>query len=188
MKTVLQALGGIVEHVIPNRFEHGYGPNEALFREQVIQSAFRYLGTPYRWGGKTPAGIDCSGLCSMAYMLNGAYIYRDAKIMDGFPLKEITREELKRGAAWRRKGSRPSRSRGANRIPRPSDCGPWPGIMAPDSTEWETPWANTGPTVTRSSSPARGAPGQFSPARSPQGIWLFEKTPSHLALLGTAVP
>ena len=74
-----------------------YTTNEALFREQVIQSAFRYLGTPYRWGGKTPAGIDCSGLCSMAYMLNGAYIYRDAKIMDGFPLKEITREELKRG-------------------------------------------------------------------------------------------
>lgn len=33
MKTVLQALGGIVKHVIPNRFKHGYGPNEALFRE-----------------------------------------------------------------------------------------------------------------------------------------------------------
>lgn len=74
-----------------------YTANEALFREQVIQSAFSYLGTPYRWGGKTPFGIDCSGLCSMAYMLNGAYIYRDAKIMDGFPLREISREQLKRG-------------------------------------------------------------------------------------------
>lgn len=33
MKTALQQLGAVVEHVIPNRFEHGYGPNEALFRE-----------------------------------------------------------------------------------------------------------------------------------------------------------
>jgi gamma-D-glutamyl-L-lysine dipeptidyl-peptidase len=74
-----------------------YTANEDLFREQVVQTAFRYLGTPYRWGGKSPLGIDCSGLCSMAYMLNGSYIYRDAKIMEGFPLKEITREQLKRG-------------------------------------------------------------------------------------------
>lgn len=74
-----------------------YTANEDLFREQVVQTAFRYIGTPYRWGGKSPLGIDCSGLCSMAYMLNGSYIYRDAKIMDGFPLREIAREQLKRG-------------------------------------------------------------------------------------------
>lgn len=74
-----------------------YTPIEDIFREQVVQTAFRYLGTPYRWGGKTPLGIDCSGLCSMAYMLNGAYIYRDAQIMEGFPLREIERESIKRG-------------------------------------------------------------------------------------------
>ncbi|MCH7321679.1 C40 family peptidase [Solibacillus sp. MA9] len=74
-----------------------YTANEDLFREQVVQTAFRYLGTPYRWGGKSPLGIDCSGLCSMAYMLNGSYIYRDANIMEGFPLREIARENLKRG-------------------------------------------------------------------------------------------
>ena len=33
----------------------------------------------------------------MVYMLNGAYIYRDAKILDGFPLREIEQDNMKRG-------------------------------------------------------------------------------------------
>ncbi|MGN7479302.1 C40 family peptidase [Solibacillus silvestris] len=74
-----------------------YTANEDLFRKQVVETAFRYLGAPYRWGGKTALGIDCSGLVSMAYMLNGAYIYRDAKILEGFPLRKIERENLKIG-------------------------------------------------------------------------------------------
>ncbi|MFL0582472.1 C40 family peptidase [Solibacillus silvestris] len=74
-----------------------YTANEALFRKQVVETAFRYMGTPYRWGGKTPLGIDCSGLVSIAYMLNGVYIFRDAKIVEGFPLRKIERENLKPG-------------------------------------------------------------------------------------------
>lgn len=42
-------------------------------------------------------GIDCSGLCSMSYMVNGILIYRDANIKEGFPIKEITRDKLKKG-------------------------------------------------------------------------------------------
>jgi cell wall-associated NlpC family hydrolase len=53
------------------------------------------MGTQYRWGGKSTLGIDCSGLCQMAYMLNGIIIYRDAKIMEGFPIHEIPFEEVK---------------------------------------------------------------------------------------------
>ncbi|MCI8506108.1 MAG: C40 family peptidase [Lachnospiraceae bacterium] len=62
---------------------------EEILRESLVRTALSYLHTPYRWGGKTPWGIDCSGLCSMVYLLHGIYIYRDAKIVEGYPVKEI---------------------------------------------------------------------------------------------------
>ncbi|MEQ6353887.1 SH3 domain-containing C40 family peptidase [Lysinibacillus sp. M3] len=70
---------------------------EQQIRENVVQTALSYLAAPYRWGGKSPLGIDCSGLCSMAYMLNGVYIYRDAKIVEGFPIKEISLGNIQKG-------------------------------------------------------------------------------------------
>ncbi|MCL2718833.1 MAG: C40 family peptidase [Lachnospiraceae bacterium] len=58
-------------------------------REAIASSAQRYLGAQYRWGGKTPLGIDCSGLTFMSYFENGIYIYRDAKLKDDYPVKKI---------------------------------------------------------------------------------------------------
>lgn len=71
--------------------------DEEKLRENLAEAALGYLGTQYRWGGKTPCGIDCSGLCSMAYMLNGILIYRDAQIKEGFPINEISVYKLKKG-------------------------------------------------------------------------------------------
>ena len=71
--------------------------DEEMLRENLAKSALSYLGTQYRWGGKSPLGIDCSGLCSMAYMLNGIIIYRDAEIKEGFPIKEISFTNIKKG-------------------------------------------------------------------------------------------
>ena len=82
--------------VVPQPLEPVSREEEEL-RQALVDTAMLYQGTHYRWGGKSPQGIDCSGLCSMAYMLCGILIYRDADIQEGFPLREIPIEQMKKG-------------------------------------------------------------------------------------------
>ena len=71
--------------------------SEEAFRESIVQTAYSYLGTQYRWGGKTACGIDCSGLAFMSYFRNGILIWRDAAIKEGYPVHEIPIEQAKPG-------------------------------------------------------------------------------------------
>ena len=48
-------------------------------RDSIVNTALLYLHSPYLWGGKTPFGIDCSGLSQMVYKINGYKIPRDAR-------------------------------------------------------------------------------------------------------------
>ena len=52
--------------------------SEILEKRLIIKTAFKYLNTPYLWGGKTPFGIDCSGFTQMVYKLCGYNLFRDA--------------------------------------------------------------------------------------------------------------
>ena len=66
-------------------------------RRALTDTARTYLGTQYRWAGKSALGIDCSGLTFMSYMFNGILLYRDAWIRSEHPVKEITRDRLREG-------------------------------------------------------------------------------------------
>ena len=58
-------------------------------RQRVLTVAQRLIGTPYRLGGESPGGMDCSGLVQ--------YAYRQA----GIRLPRTTGEQLRAGQARR---------------------------------------------------------------------------------------
>ncbi|GEM_PF-44933 len=76
---------------------NAYLENEYEFRKALVDTAMTYMGTQYRWGGKSQDGLDCSGLMFASYSENGYLIYRDAAVKPGFPVREITRKELNPG-------------------------------------------------------------------------------------------
>jgi gamma-D-glutamyl-L-lysine dipeptidyl-peptidase len=66
-----------------------------LHKNNLVETAFLYLNSPYLWGGKTPFGIDCSGFTQMVYKLNGYKLLRDAsqQATQGEPLSFIEESE-----------------------------------------------------------------------------------------------
>lgn len=62
----------------------------------VVAYASNFLGTPYKWGGTTPAGFDCSGFTQYVYRHFGINVGRTTydQIEDGYT---VSRDELQPG-------------------------------------------------------------------------------------------
>ncbi len=64
--------------------------------------AERFLGAPYRWGGRSRAGVDCSGLVQMGRMLAGHRCRRDSDMQAADTRADVPHGEARRGdiAFW----------------------------------------------------------------------------------------
>ena len=67
-----------------------------FLRAAIIAYASNFLGTPYLWGGTTPAGFDCSGFTQYVYRHFGISVGRTTfnQIKDGV---QVSRENLHPG-------------------------------------------------------------------------------------------
>lgn len=72
-------LGAVLNHAkLSNLVFDGHSVNGLGSKSRLIDTAILYLNTPFLWGGKTPFGIDSSGLTQMVYRLNGYSLQRDS--------------------------------------------------------------------------------------------------------------
>ncbi len=63
---------------IGNDFFQFIEPEIKLSTDSVYELATEYLNTPYLWGGKSPFGIDCSGLTQTVFRFFEKNLPRDA--------------------------------------------------------------------------------------------------------------
>jgi cell wall-associated NlpC family hydrolase len=52
--------------------------NTELSIQTMLEHAYKFLNTPYLWGGKTPMGMDCSGFTQVLFRFAGIHLQRDA--------------------------------------------------------------------------------------------------------------
>ena len=94
----LRSQGLIETYYIVTPRESNVSENPQLsMRQNLVKTARRFIGTPYRWGGASPReGFDCSGLTMTVYRLNSLELPRSAR--EQFKVgNPIPREALKAG-------------------------------------------------------------------------------------------
>ena len=66
--------------------------------DKILETAGRFIGVPYLWGGTSPFGIDCSGFVQLVHRIHGITLLRDAHMQAGDPrCQRISREEVRAG-------------------------------------------------------------------------------------------
>lgn len=49
-----------------------------MSKNHLVRTAYKFVNTPFLWGGRTIFGADCSGFTQMVYKINGHQLFRDA--------------------------------------------------------------------------------------------------------------
>ena len=63
-----------------------------------IDLSEKFVGTPYLWGGRSYAGLDCSGLVQICLQSSGIFCPRDSNLQfKHFKEESINLNELQRG-------------------------------------------------------------------------------------------
>jgi gamma-D-glutamyl-L-lysine dipeptidyl-peptidase len=87
--SLMVTAGSSIRGMLNGRFEIdglSFGYSGSLFTNNerpnpvtVIENARSFLGAPYLWGGRSPFGIDCSGLVQVVFKMAGLPLLRDAR-------------------------------------------------------------------------------------------------------------
>ncbi|MCL5105567.1 MAG: C40 family peptidase [Armatimonadetes bacterium] len=65
---------------------------------KLTETAMRFIGVPYLWGGTSPFGIDCSGFVQLIYKVHNVTFLRDAHMQAGDARSiEVAKPDLRAG-------------------------------------------------------------------------------------------
>ncbi len=75
---LMLALAGCASRTLPPLEAPPNRAGLSMERALILSHAQQAIGTPYRFGGNTPEGLDCSGLVEMTYRAAGMRVPRTA--------------------------------------------------------------------------------------------------------------
>ena len=93
---------GVISHffvVIPENYAAAriQRSGQGDLRTELVVTAQRFLGVPYRWGGEDRNnGFDCSGLTMVSYRLNGLNLPRNSRAQFKAG-RNVAKKNLKKG-------------------------------------------------------------------------------------------
>lgn len=93
---LLSGLGGCAQHTPGISRLPSTAVTTSPVRNKVLDTAQQMLGTPYRPGGSSPRGFDCSGLVSYSYKHAGIKVPRTSS-QQYAQSKKLTRRDLQPG-------------------------------------------------------------------------------------------